>query len=345
MQQLFKPAKRKTLKYLLSTASLAAGSPVLYSAPAFSAGKALMPVNFGLDWSLYGTHAAFFLGLKNGLYAKEGLDVKITEGSGSATLAQQIARGNQDLGFQDFATMIRGVEQKLPIIAVMRVLSGALCVISRADKPIKTPKELEGHTMAYSPAESSAQILPALLAKNGVDASKIEVIQPAATAKLALFLQGRVDAIPGNVNQQVAQAEEKGIKVHYFRFSDFGVNMLANGIVSNTEFAKKNPEAVRGFVRATRAAFEQAAKNPEAAVDALLSYYPQQADTRSTLLRQWELSLPAFETPYTAGKPLGWMDERDWQETQDILLKYGGLPKATAMNLLYTNQYLPENGN
>lgn len=344
MKKAFKPAKRNTLKHLLLSTSLAFGLTLL-STPTLAADKPLTKVNFGLDWSLYGTHAAFFLGLKNGLYEKEGLDVKITEGTGSATLAQQIARGNQELGFQDFATMIRGVEQGLPITAVMRVLSGAMCIISREDKPIKDPKGLEGHSMAYSPAESSAQVLPALLAKNNVDPAKIEVIQPAATAKLALFLQGRVDAIPGNVNQQVAQAEEKGVKAHYFRFSDFGVNMLANGIVVNTEYAKQHPEIVEGFLRATREAFRQAIKDPNAAVDALLSYYPQQADTRATLLRQWDLSVAEFTTPNTEGKPFGWMDDRDWEETQDVLLKYGGLPKPVPMDQLYTNQYLPEKGN
>ncbi len=332
-----------SLKLSFASAALAALLPLAATSGAHAAVKPLTPVHFGLDWSLYGTHAAFFLGLKKGLYEKEGLDVKITEGSGSATLAQQIARGNEPFGFEDFATMIRGVQQGLPIVAVMRVLSGAMCIISRADDPIKTPKQLEGKTMAYSPAESTAQILPALLAKNGVDASKINVIQPTATAKLALFLQGRVDAIPGNVNQQVAQVEAKGVKPYYFRYSDFGVNVLANGIVVNTQYAKEHPQVVRGFVKATREAFEMAMKNPEAAIDALISYYPQQAQNRKVLLQQWKLSVAEFETPSTQGKPFGWMSDDDWQSTQDLLLKYGGLPGAVPLNKLYTNQYLSKN--
>lgn len=333
----------KYLKLSCAAAALITVFQIAATPTAQAATKTLTPVNFGLDWSLYGTHAAFFLGLKEGLYKKEGLDVHITEGSGSATLAQQIARGNEQLGFEDFATMIRGVQQGLPIEAVMRVLSGAMCIISRADHPIKDPKQLEGKTMAYSPSESTAQILPALLAKNGVDAHKIKVIQPAAGAKLALFLQGRADAFPGNVNQQVAQVEAKGVKPYYFRYSDFGVSVLANGIVVNTQFARSHPDVVKGFVRATQEAFQLAIKNPDAAVDALISYYPQQAQNRKLLLEQWKLSLPEFETPNTKGRPFGWMAKADWQSTQDVLLKYGGLPSAVPLDKLYTNQYLPKN--
>lgn len=331
----------KYLKRVLVVAALMMALPMAIPTAQAASGEPVH-IDFRLDWSLYGTHAAFFLALKKGLYKQEGLDVSISEGAGSATLAKQVARGNVQLGFVDFATMIRGVQQGLPIEAVMRVDSGIMCVISHADAPIKNPKQLEGKVMAYSPAESTAQVLPALLAKNDVDSHKISVIQPAVGAKLALFLQGRADAIPGNVNQQVAQIEAKGTQVYYFLYSDFGVNVLANGIVANIEFAKSHPDAVTGFLRATRKGFQMAIKDPKAAIDALISYYPEQERNRKVLLRQWELSVPHFRTPNTQDKPFGWMAKADWQSTQDILLKYGGLPEAVSLDRLYTNQYLPK---
>lgn len=331
----------KYLKRVLVIAALALAIPI--AIPTAEAATDNTPISFRLDWSLYGTHAPFFLALKKGLYKKEGLDVTISEGAGSATVAKQVARGNVQLAFVDFATMIRGVQQGLPIQAVMRVLSGVMCVISHADAPIKGPKQLEGKVMAYSPAESTAQVMPALLAKNGVDPGKISVIQPAVGAKLALFLQGRADAIPGNVNVQVAQLEAKGARVHYFLYSDFGVNVLANGIVANTEFEASHPDAVKGFLRATKEAFQMAEKDPEAAIDALISYYPEQARNRKVLLRQWKLTIPALKTANTRDKPFGWMAKADWQSTQQILLKYAGLSEAVPLKRLYTNQYLPKN--
>lgn len=298
-------------------------------------------IDFRLDWSLYGSHAPFFLAQEEGLYEAEGLDVTISEGQGSATVAKLVAQGNDQLGFVDFATMVRGVHEGMPITAVMRVLSGVMAVISPEDDPIETPKELEGTVMAYAPDESTAQVLPALLERNNVDPDKISVIQPAVGAKMALFLQGRADAIPGNVNVQVAQIEEKGKDVDYFLYSDFGVDVMANGIVSNTDFAKENPEALRGFLRATRKAFEMSMDDPEKAVDALIARNPQKKRDRDILLRQWELTIPALTTANTEGKPFGTMAEADWEDTQQLLIDYAGLPEKVELDRLYTNQYLP----
>lgn len=298
-------------------------------------------ISFRLDWSLYGSHAPFFLAQEEGLFEAEGLNVEISEGQGSATVAKLVAQGGDQIGFVDFATMVRAVREGLEITAVMRVLSGVMAVISHADNPIERPEELEGKVMAYAPAESTAQVLPALFKRNNVEDDKISVIQPAVGAKMALFLQKRADAIPGNVNVQVAQIEAKGTKVDYFLYSEYGVNVMANGIVANNDFARDNPEALEGFLRATQEAFKMAMDDPEAAIDALIARNPDQKRNREVLLRQWKLTIPALTTEATKDEPFGYMAKEDWASTQQILLDYAGLPEAVSLDRLYTNRYLP----
>lgn len=307
--------------------------------------RAETDVNLRLDWSIYGTHAPFYLALEEGLYEKQGLNVTVEQGQGSATVSKLVAQGRDQFGFIDFSTMIRGIEQGLPITGVMRVVSGAMVVISSADAPIESPKDLEGKVIAYAPAESTAQAIPALYKADNVDEKKVSVLNPAVGAKLALFLQGRADAIPGNLNVQVAQIEAEGKKVHYFRYADFGVDVLAQGIAVNNDFLQSNPDAVRGFLKATREAFTMAKEDPAKAVDALISRVPEQARNRDILLRQWELTIPLLETASTQGKEFGWMSEEDWTQTQKILRDYGGLPSEVPLDKLYTNVYLPASGN
>lgn len=307
-----------------------------------TAARAQTKLNFRLDWTIYGTHAPFYLALDKGLYAKAGLDVKIEEGQGSATVAKLVAQGGDPAGFIDFGSAIRGVEQGMPLVSVMRVLSGVMVVISHADAPIKSPKELEGKIVAFAPSESTGQVFPALLNANGVDPAKVSILSPATGAKNAVFLQKRADAIPANVNVQVAQLEAQGAKLSYFKYSDFGVDMMNNGIVFNSDYAKKNPDAVRSFVRVTKEAFEMAKANPKAAIDALIKQLPQQERNRAVLMRQLELSMDSMETTNTRGKPLGVMDPRDWEATQNLLVKYAGLPRAVPVDTLYTNEYLPK---
>lgn len=298
-------------------------------------------INFKLDWSLYGTHAPFFLGVEKGLYADEGLDVSVSEGDGSATVAKQVAQGRQQLGFVDFGTMVKGVQEGLPIQAVMRVISDVMVVMSDEANPIEGPKELEGKVIAYAPSESTAQVIPALYQRNDVDTDRVSILQPATGAKLALFLQGRADAIPGYVNIQVAQIEQEGGDPYYFKYSDHGVSVMNNGIVVNTEFAEENPEAVRGFLRATREAFRMASNDPGSAVDALIAQNPEQDRNRDVLLRQWELTIPSLTTENTKDEPFGYMAEADWKATHEIMLEYAGLPEPVELNRLYTNEYLP----
>jgi len=257
-------------------------------------------------------------------------------------VAKLVAQGNDQMGFVDFTSMIRGVEQGMPLVAVMRVVSNAMCIVSHADAPIKSPKELEGKVIAYAPGESTAQMFPALAASGQADAARINVISPAVGAKNALFLQKRADAFTANTNVQIAQVEALGAKTHYFRYSDFGVNLMNNGVVANADFARQNPDVVRRFLRATREAFEMAEKDPEGAIDALVRQRPQEARNRDTLLRQLQLSPELYATAHTQGKPFGYMAREDWDETQGLLVKYGGLPKAVPVERLYTNDYLPQ---
>jgi NitT/TauT family transport system substrate-binding protein len=321
------------------TVALGAGAFAL-SAPFVRQAKASTPISFRLDWAIYGSHAPFYLALGEKMFEKAGLDVSIGQGQGSATVAKIVGHGDDPIGFIDFTSTIRAVEQGIPLIAIGRVISNVMCVISHADAPIRTPKELEGKVVAYAPSESTGQMLAALLQRSHVDPSKVNVLNPATGAKNAVFLQKRADAIPANVNVQVAQLEGQGAKLYYFLFSDFGVEMMNNGIVANTTWLQQNRDAAKAFVRTSMDAFSAAKKDPDKAIDLLIKQVPEQARNRSVLRRQLDLTFPSLETRATKGKPLGFMAEEDWRQTQDLLLKYGGLPKAVELSKLFTNQLL-----
>jgi NitT/TauT family transport system substrate-binding protein len=308
-------------------------------APFVTPARAATAISFRLDWSIYGSHAPFFLALQEKMYEKAGLDVSVGEGQGSATVAKIVGQGNDPIGFVDFTSTIRAIEQGVPLMAIGRVISDVMCVISHADAPVNKPSELEGKVVAYAPSESTGQMLAALLQRANVDATKISVLNPATAAKNAMFLQKRADAIPANVNVQVAQLEEQGAKLHYFLFSDFGVEMMNNGLVANADWLKKNRDAAKAFVRVSLDAFAAAKADPEKAIDVLIKQLPQQARNKNVLRRQLDLTFPSLETNATKGKPLGYMAEEDWRATQDLLVKYGGLPKTVDLNKLYSNEF------
>ena len=157
---------------------------------------------------------------------------------------------------------------------------------------------------------------------------------------MALLLQGRVDAITAGLNGQVPQVEARGTKVVYFKYADYGVNTLNNGIIVNTEFSRSKADTVRRFIRAQARGWVDARQDPGAAIDALIKAHPQLAGERGVFKRQLELTFETLTTPNTAGKPLGWMSEADWQQTQDILVKYTGLTDTKPLSQYYTNEFI-----
>jgi NitT/TauT family transport system substrate-binding protein len=60
--------------------------------------------------------------------------------------------------------------------------------------------------------------------------------------------------------------------------------------------------------------------------------------------REAELSFNTWVTSSTAGKPLGWMSDRDWQETVVVLKQYGGVTTPLEAQQLYTNEFVPTGG-
>ena len=302
--------------------------------------SAATKVQFRLDWTIYGSHAPFYLALVDKMFDQAGLDVGIGEGQGSATIARLVGQGADVMGFIDFGSTALAVAAGVPLVALARVLSDNMAMISHSDAAIRTPKELENHVVAYAPSESTAQMMPALLKQNDVDAAKVGVLNPATGAKNAMFLQRRADAIPVSVNVQPAQLEAQGAKLQMFRFSDFGVSLMNNGVVANRDWLAANQEAARAFLRVVAEAFAATRKDPARAIDAIVRAAPQQARNREVLARQLDLTFPLLETRATAGKPFGTMAAEDWTGMQSLMTKYAGLSREVPAGELYTNALL-----
>ncbi len=79
----------------------------------------LQKVSLRLDWVTSGYHAPYFVGIKNGYYKAEGLDVAIQPGNGSATVAQAIGNGNGDFATVDGGAMMQLVAKGLSVKSVM----------------------------------------------------------------------------------------------------------------------------------------------------------------------------------------------------------------------------------
>ena len=295
-----------------------------------------------LNWNVYGEHAAFFYGLERGFYKEEGIDLTIGTSQGSGQTVKLIGTKNDLFGYADAATVAKHVSEGMEVkmLAVM-LQTNPQCVITWADKhPLRKPQDIKGLSFSFVAGDSLHQLWPAILAGAGLKDTDVRtVFAPSGPTKIQLMLQGKVDGTPGYITMQPYLLErESGRKTSTMMFSEFGVNTMSQGILAHMETMQKNPDLVKRFMRATQKSWLEAAKNVEAAVNAHITQNPKEdaTFTRYTFSK----TLEVLTTPYSKGKPLGWMAKEDWEQTLNVLEKYGGMKGRKTTEAYYANEFL-----
>lgn len=301
----------------------------------------LKPVSMTLDWIYEGPNLGFLIAQDQGYYRDAGLDVEITAGKGSGNTAQLVANKATQIGFADGYAASNGIAKSMEIKTVGSIYRGnPSAIMVLADSPIKTPKDLEGRTLAMIAGSGQFQQWPAFVKGAGIDASKIQIVNLTPPSLGPAIINGQVDAIGGYVQSYVPIIESRGKKqVRAFWFSDYGVNVVSNGIIVHQDLLKSDPELIRAFVPATIKGFLYGRQHPDDAA-ATVKKYSETVDV-AIIKREFEVSWRTWVTPNTKGKSLGWGADADWASTIEVLKQYGGVTAPLTTSQLYTNEFVP----
>jgi NitT/TauT family transport system substrate-binding protein len=328
---------------LLKQSALAAGVFTLPLAPFHVARAAgpLKPVSMTLDWIYEGPNLGFLVAHDQGYYRDAGLDVAIAAGKGSGNTAQLVANKATQIGFADGYATSNGIAKGMDIKTVGSIYRGnPSAIMVLADSPIKTPKDLEGRTLAMIAGSGQFQQWPAFVKGAGIDASKIQIVNLAPPTLGPAIMNGQVDAIGGYVQSYVPIIESRAKKeVRSFWFSDYGVNVVSNGIIAHQDLIKSDPDLIRAFVPASIKGFLYARQHPDEAA-AIVKKYSETVD-EAIIKREFEVSWKTWVTPNTKGKPLGWGVDADWASAIEVLKQYGGVTAPLTTDQLYTNVFVP----
>ena len=305
-----------------------------FASPSYAADA----VSFRLNWYLGGLHVPFYFGKERGFYAAEGIDLTINEGRGSANTVQVVAAGSDTFGLADSSSVISTAAKGADVKSVMSLLnSTGFAVVSLAETGIRTPKDLEGKKLAVSAGDPLGQLFQALAAHNNLDVSKITMVQVDPAAKVVTVLEKRADGLLGGADDQFFLIKQRGLQPAALRFSENGANIVGMTIVAKNELIKTNPDLVRRFVRATIKSWEEAKKNPGAAVDAALKVKPDL--NRQSTLEQLQVDIELLDSVNSKGR-IGWGAQADWEQTLDLLKKYRDLKTSEPWTAFHTNDFV-----
>ena len=300
-------------------------------------------VTVRMDWLFVAYHSPYFVAKEKGYYAAKNLDVEIKSGLGSKKTSMAVISGDSDFGLIDANVMTRYVSDGADIKMVSGVFQKTpQSIVFLTDSGIKEPKDLEGKTIGIDPGGTGSMLLPFFIKLNNLDPSKIKQVNMAAGALSPALLAKKVDAVVHFGYYQIAIYKQKGFAASHFSYGDYGVALIANGLVTRNKLLKEQPQMVKDFLAATIAGYQFAIKNPREAIEIMKKYQPDEVTSVDLFAELLIQSLNLSWTPLTKNKPFGQMAEKDWSDTVNLMVELGMLKKKIETDRLFTNSYLPE---
>lgn len=232
----------KLLRAALPIALAAAMAVNAFAADEVRVGKAQ-----GFIWDFLPTD----VGIAYGIFAKYGLDVKITVLGGDGTVQQAMVADSIDFGFGSGPGMAFAAKGS-PVLAVA-ALEGAprdLCIIVGAESPIKTIADLKGKIVTVSTPNSLSDWL-------GKRLSIAEGWGQDGIRRLALgAAPGRIAALRTKQTDADITGPEAGFRLeegHEARIlaplAKYAPDFITHVVFARKDLIAKNPDLVRRFLK------------------------------------------------------------------------------------------------
>lgn len=211
-----------------------------------------------------------------GFFAKQGLDVEIEGGRGSAMSVQQISAGNVLISRTGGTDLIKAYAKDPSIVAFAEIYQRDIFhVISQSASPIKSPADMVGKTIGVvSVGGATENILDMMLAKAGVPATSVKRESVGnAPAAFEFINQGRIHAYIAT-NDTVSQLKADKKPVHTWS-TDTIAPCPGQVYITSRKSIQEKPDTLAHFLRGVHEAIGAmiAAKDLQPVLAAMSSKY------------------------------------------------------------------------
>jgi NitT/TauT family transport system substrate-binding protein len=252
--------------------------------------------------------APLYLGIEQGFFEEEGLDVQPAIAQGGAAIIPAVVNGDQEIGFSNIVSLLIGQTEDLPVQVIAQGIQATddaendtAAIAVPADSDIQEPADLEGATIAINTLRNISELtVKAALEGEGVDVSTLRFVEVPLPDMVGQLESGQVDAA-GLVEPFVTTGEDAGHRmIIYDRVATEPEMTIAN-YFTTTEYMESNPEVVEGFVTAINRSLEYATENPDEARQAIAQYTEIPPDVlERVVLPLWQTDLNVDSIENTA---------------------------------------------
>lgn len=268
--------------------------------------------------------APIYVGIKQGFFMKEGLDLKPTFGAGGAAIVPSVVGGSIDIGYSNSVSLLTAVQKGLPLEMIAPGSQvGATqdkdhCfVYVKGSSNIKTPKDLEGKLIAVNTVKNLGDVsIKSALESEGVNPATLKFVEiPFPDMEVALQ-SGRVEAT-WPCEPFVTTAHDAGQRRIIGTLVGTMPNLQFSGYFANRGYVAAHPDIVKRFQKAMSDSLSYAQSHPNELRAVTMEYAKVAPDVAKRMI------LPEWTSMS--------IDKESLSKLSDISVKYGVIPKAPDM--------------
>lgn len=246
--------------------------------------------------------------IKKGYYTDAGVKLDIVPGGPNVDGVAGVASGQSTLGqISSSPSVMLARSAGMPVKAIAAgYQKHPFAYFSRKGKPIATPKDMVGKTIATQP--TAFILLRALLAKNGIPEDQVTMVNMGSD--MNQLITGQADAVTGwltNINALKVLGDDRVDLTLW----DGGLQLYANVYYTTDDQLQNHSDELTRFMGATAKGWGYARDNQEEAVEILVEAYPN-LDKASELEAIGPLMQFVFND-VTAANGWGTMTAANWE--------------------------------
>jgi NitT/TauT family transport system substrate-binding protein len=279
-------------------------------------------LNYRLKWIFNASVVGDIYADVRGHFAEQGLQVEVKEGGPERDAIRELEIGRAQFGVASADQVIRALSKGASVVVIAQLFQiNPLQWIYRTDEmQIRRLENLKGKTLGVTFGGNDEAILRTLLAKAGLTEKDVTLFS--VRYDYTPLYKREVNFWPVYRNTQAvflsAQLKEAGEPYDFFNPADYGVQFVANSVVTSERMLKEHRDTVIKFNRALLAGWRAALKpeNSSKAIEVLQLY---DKDSAEAVLKE-QLSITRGLIKPDADTRIGQIDTAAWQQTETIML-------------------------